>query len=166
MSEDVEKANLLGKHYEYISSDKNYSEHFKKFKDKHLQDNKLLFEKQECNDEIYNSPITLNELKHVIHRKTESAPGEDSISYAIFKHLPENSLITILDFFNEIWTSGKIPKMFKHAIVVPISKPDKDPKKTESYRPIALTDHLGKIMESEITNRLNYILERKKHNKS
>ena len=111
---------------------------------------------------MYNSPLTLKELKKVINSKTNSAPGEDALSYAIFKHLPDRPLEVVLDLFNNIWSSGDIPKRFKHAIVVPLLKPQKEPQKPESYRPIALTDHIGKILESMINNRLNYILEEKK----
>jgi len=40
-----------------------------------------------------------------------------------------------------------LPKQWKESIIVPICKPGKDPSLAESYRPIALTSHVGKIME-------------------
>ena len=92
----------------------------------------------------------------------DSSPGDDALSYSVFKHLPDRTLETILDLFNNIWSTGKIPKNFKHAIIVPIPKPNKDPQKPESYRPIALTSHFGKLLESILTNRLNHILEDRK----
>ena len=66
----------------------------------------------------------------------------------------------MLDLFNKIWSEGHIPRKFKHAIVCPISKPNKDKKDPASYRPIALTSHLGKILETMINNRLSYTIEK------
>lgn len=44
-------------------------------------------------------------------------------------------------------------------IIVPVCKPGKDPALAESYRPIALTSHLGKIMEKMVNERLIDFLE-------
>ena len=101
----------------------------------------------------------MKELDRVIKSKKTSAPGEDNISYEFYKHLPFAAVGTILDFFNQVWQSGEIPQELKHAIIVPVVKPEKDPKLPGSYRPISLTDHLGKIFESMVLNRLNFILE-------
>lgn len=54
-----------------------------------------------------------------------------------------------------------MPKTWKEAVVIPIRKPGKDPSKPISYRPIALTSNLCKIMERMITERLSYELEKK-----
>jgi len=50
--------------------------------------------------------------------------------------------------------------LFLESIIVPICKPGKDPSLAESYRPIALTSHVGKIMEKIINERLKYYLEK------
>ena len=63
--------------------------------------------------------------------------------------------------FNRIWDSGQLPAVWKQAIIVPILKPGKNPSDPSSYRPIALTSHLGKIMERIVTERLTYFLESK-----
>lgn len=44
-------------------------------------------------------------------------------------------------------------------IIVPVCKPGKDPALAESYRPIALTSHLGKVMEKMVNERLIDFLE-------
>ena len=80
----------------------------------------------------------------------------------MLKHFPADSLEIILKFYNKIWADGILPKSWKHAIVLPFIKPGKDPSSPDSYRPIALTSALCKIMERMITNRLNCYLE---HNK-
>ena len=52
-----------------------------------------------------------------------------------------------------------MPSLWKKAIVVPVLKSGKDPKKTASYRPISLISIMGKSMERIINNRLNWLLE-------
>ena len=137
-------------------------------KKKHSLTNKHLKRKKRVPDiidyesfEKYNTPITMTELQCVINRKKNSSPGEDAIQYPMFKHLPHNALEILLDFYNKIWTSGEIPKDFKHAVITPIYKTDKPVSDPSSYRPIALTDHMGKILETIITDRLNSFLEEK-----
>ena len=158
---DKEKANALGENLQYNSSDNNYTEKFRKFKRNHSEKNPHLFRKKQTNEgsEPYNTPITLDELEKKIKQKRNSAPGADSIQYPMFKHLPPNAMKILLHFFNKIWESGDIPPDFKHAIVIPIYKTDKPINDPSSYRPIALTDHIGKILESIVTDRLNALLE-------
>ena len=45
----------------------------------------------------------------------------------MLKHLPENSLETLLNIFNDIWTTGKFPEDWQYATIIPIQKPGKDP---------------------------------------
>ena len=52
-----------------------------------------------------------------------------------------------------------IPTKWKHAIITPICKPGKDKTLAASYRPISQTNTLCKILESIISNRLNFYLE-------
>ena len=75
------------------------------------------------------------------------------------KNCPKDFKNKILTLFNEVWEKGTLPKQFKHAIIVPIQKPGKDPKNPASNRPISLTPHLGKTLETIIKKRLNYLLK-------
>jgi potassium voltage-gated channel Eag-related subfamily H protein 8 len=77
----------------------------------------------------------------------------------MLKNVPRQSLEAILKLYNNIWAAGSLPKAWKHAIVLPFIKPGKDPTSPNSYRPIALTSALCKIMERMVTNRLNWYLE-------
>ena len=165
---DKEKADTIGKNLEHISSDANYTEKFRKYKKQHRMGNRQLLRKKEIKSNLdmdtfdkYNTPITRKELQNVIARKKNSSPGEDSIQYPFFKHLPSNAINILLDFYNTIWSRGDIPLAFKHAIITPIYKTDKPVSDPSSYRPIALTDHMGKILETVITDRLNSFLEEK-----
>lgn len=65
----------------------------------------------------------------------------------------------ILPLLNTVWAEGCLPKVWKHAVVVPILKPGKEASDPSSYCHIALTAVLCKIMERMVTNRLVHLLE-------
>ena len=45
----------------------------------------------------------------------------------------------LLELYHRVWVEGKLPSVWKEAVVIQIRKPGKDPGKPSSYRPIALT---------------------------
>ena len=62
------------------------------------------------NDEDYNNPLKLSELIDAIKISNDTAIGPDEIHYQMLKHLLENALVTILQIFNDIWTTGVFPE--------------------------------------------------------
>ena len=70
------------------------------------------------------------------------------------KHLPDASLLLLLNIFNKTWSSGNFPSDWRKAIVIPIPKPGKDPTNPTNYRPIALVSCICKTMERMINRRL------------
>ena len=89
--------------------------------------------------------------------------GPDEIHYQMLKHLPENSLETLLNIFNYIWTTGQFPEDWTLATIIPIPKPGKDPAEPNNYRPIVLTSCLCKTLERMINKRLTWFLESNTH---
>ena len=85
--------------------------------------------------------------------------GPDEIHYQMLNHLQENSLETLLNIFNTIWTTGKFPEDWTYATIIPIPKPGKDPAEHYNYRLIALTSCLCKTLERIINKRLTWFLE-------
>ena len=79
----------------------------------------------------------------------------------MLKYLPENSLETLLNIFNYIWTTGKFPEEWTYATIIPIPKPGKDPVEPNNYRLMALTSCLCKTLERIINTRLTWFLESK-----
>ena len=153
-------ADTLGETFCHNSSSFNYSESFRKIKTEQ-EKVKLNFKSQ--NNEIYNKDFNLDELVEAIQLSHDSATGPDEIHYQMLKHLPENSLETLLNIFNYIWTTGKFPEDWTLATIIPIPKPGKDPAEPNNYRPIALTSCLCKTLERMINKRLTWFLESNNH---
>ena len=65
------------------------------------------------------------------------------------------------NILNASWTTGWCPQAWRTATIVPFLKKDKDPQAVSSYRPIALTPTIGKLLERLIVNRLSWWLEAK-----
>ena len=111
------------------------------------------------NAEVYNRSFSLEELQDALRRAHDTSAGPDEIHYQLLKHLPDASLLLLLNIFNKIWISGDFPSDWRKAIVIPIPKPGKDPNNPTSYRPIALTSCICKTMERMINRRLVWYLE-------
>ena len=60
----------------------------------------------------------------------------------------------MLKLFQKIAEEGKLPNSFYQAIITLIPKPDKDATKKENYRPISLMKIGTKILNKNITNRI------------
>ena len=104
--------------------------------------------------------FTLGELKMALkNAKGKGAPGPDGIAPQFLRNLGEVALDFVLSIFNESWVKGYCPQSWKDAVIVPVPKPGKPAGEIPSYRPIALTSCLGKLMERLVANRLKHISE-------
>lgn len=110
----------------------------------------------------YNKPFSLEELIVAITEAKGKAAGIDEISYDIIRKLPAQTLITLLEEYNRIWSQGNIPISWKIGLVIPIPKDGKNKHTETNYRPITLLSCLGKILEKMINRRLITELEEKK----
>ena len=90
------------------------------------------------------------------------APGPDGIHNNLLKHLLEDTLKILKEILNKIWISADFPQQWRAATVIPISKPNKDHTDPLSYRPIALTSCLCKVLERMINTCLIWYLEKYK----
>ena len=152
-----EVANTLGKHFSDVSSPNNYSEEFQRIRNTQVTINYS----SDSNDE-YNEQFSLHELLSALSSTEDTSPGEDSILYSMIRQLPDEAKIFLLKIINKVWETGVLPKSWKISIIIPVQKPFKDPFQPTSYRPIALTSCLCKLMEKMINTRLVWYLESKK----
>ena len=139
------------------SSSDNYSDEIKNIKNSEEQ-HELDFKSN--NKEIYNKPFKLRDLKRSIKRARNTASGPDNIHIQVIKHLPEETLIILLDIINDIWVRGDFPNIWREAHIIPLPKPNKDLSNKINYRPIALTSQLCKIMEQMVNERLIFYLNK------
>ena len=110
--------------------------------------------------EVYNKPFRLRDLRRSIMKAKLRAPGPDGIHNSLLKHLPEDTLKILKEILNKIWISADFPQQWRAATVIPIPKPNKDHTDPLSYRPIALTSCLCKVLERMINTRLIWYLEK------
>ena len=155
-SELASTADTLASQFCSNSSTSHYSKDFQKYK-KEQEKIKLNF--KSSNNEEYNTPFNLDELKDAISKAHDTATGPDEVHYQMLKHLPPSSLQALLEIFNDMWETGKFPESWELATVIPVPKPGKDHTEPNNYRPIALTSCLCKTLERMINVRLVWYLE-------
>ena len=61
------------------------------------------------NAEVYNKPLSMEELRDALRRAHDTSAGPDEIHYQLLKHLPDASLLLLLNIFNKMWLSGDFP---------------------------------------------------------
>ena len=126
------------------SSSAHYSVRFQTIK---AQDERARIDFTSDNTEVYNKRFRLRDLRRSISKAKPCAPGPDGIHNNLLKHLPGDTLKILKEILNIIWISGDFPPQWRAATVIPIPKPNKDHTNPLSYRPIALTSCLCKVLE-------------------
>ncbi|HBK71542.1 MAG TPA: hypothetical protein DDZ39_07810, partial [Flavobacteriaceae bacterium] len=148
---DKEAAEMLAKYYS-SKSRLPYNAEDKKEKAKATKCLKLAQNDEQIG---FNSNFETYELEHSIKTfAANKAPGEDLIFGHMVKHIGTKAKSMLLDIINMSWKCGKLPTIWKTSAIIPILKPNKAAKDCSSYRPIALTSILCKIMEKMIHRRL------------
>lgn len=156
-----EKAEMLAGVFVKVHSNDNITEEMKINREESKKEHpNIMMEKRPSNDHL-DMDFTLQELKRAVGEAKQTSPGKDEICYTMIKNLSDFSLNCVLRLFNQVWSIGRLPSVWKHGIIIPVLKPAKNKHDATSYRPIALTSNLCKIMERMIVSRMNYILERK-----
>jgi ribonuclease HI len=114
------------------------------------------------NTTAHNRPITGAEVDAALGRikKINVKEGGDKVSYRMLRELPTSFRELLLSLYQKCWEQGVTPAGWKHAIVTPIPKQGKPRREVNSYRPISLTSHIGKVYERIIKARLEYVCEK------
>ena len=90
-------------------------------------------------------------LKKMKHRKTV---GPDDIPIEVWKILGETGLAWLIDFFNRILKTKKMPNEWQKSTLVHIYKNKGDAQKCMNYKGIKLMSHTMKLWERVIEYRL------------
>ncbi len=105
--------------------------------------------------------ISLNQVREAVGKLSpDKAPGPDEISNRLLKNtLPiiEKHLQALMQASINL---AHFPKPFKHTTTIVLRKPGKpDYTEAKAYRPIALENTLGKVMESIMADVISYLTE-------
>jgi hypothetical protein len=79
--------------------------------------------------------------------KDSKAPGPKGIPNRTLKHLPQRAVSILFHIFSAVLLTHHFPTMWKHAPVIPILRPGKDPALFSSYQTISLLDTTSKLFE-------------------
>ena len=109
--------------------------------------------------------ITDREIMTAISRSgLDKAPGSDGIPNRIWRHIGHLIIPDLNRIFNSSLHLNYYPKHFQNSITIVLRKPkgqdQKDYSLPKSYRPIALLNTIGKILESVIASRIGFLVEK------
>jgi len=109
----------------------------------------------------YNAQITIEQIRTAVQKTNpKKAPGPDGISNLVIRQaLPhiERHLQVLMQASLDM---GYFPKAFRTSTTIVLRKPAKpDYTKAKAYRPIALENTLGKILESVMATMISYLTE-------
>jgi hypothetical protein len=156
VTEPAAVANTLAQHYERISGRANYSPESIREMER-SKSIRLDFKENEAQE--YNTPISIREISGMLKQCKNSAPGEDQVQYQMLDNIHASLLTFIQILFNRIFLNHCYPDSWRLAIILSFLKPNKPSTSPTSYRPIALTSCIGKLMEKVINVRLVSTLE-------
>jgi hypothetical protein len=110
---------------------------------------------------LYNSHITMQQVTEAIDKLAPNkAPGPDEISNLVLKKMFPAIQHHLRALAQASFNNGHFPTAFKTTTTVILRKPGKpDYTKPNAYRPIALENTLGKVLESIIAEALSYLTE-------
>ena len=98
--------------------------------------------------------------KAIMKVRTDAACGPDGITPSLLKVFCEELLDPLESIYSKSMDESIFPSIWKKADVSPVKKSGKSKSKAESFRPVALLSHLGKVMEMIIREELQSYLEK------
>lgn len=106
-----------------------------------------------------NTFISPEEVTDIIKTlPSAKAPGRDSITNTMLKHLPRTTTITLARIYTACFRHCYFPDAWKTATMIMIPKPGKALTQPENHRPISLLPTMSKILEKLILCKLKKII--------
>ena len=155
-SNPAEVGEILANNFASVSAESGYSLEFQRYK--LTQERRKINFKTNSNFS-YNDPISKKEFEHCLSLTKESSAGIDQITYSMIKKSHPSLQKNIMTLFNHIFLEECFPDKWRTSIIIPILKPNKNATLPSSYRPIALTSCLCKLLEKILNIRLMWYLE-------
>ena len=115
-----------------------------------------------CTNVNYSFKPTCNEriILETLKACSNSDSSPDGISYRALKLISQYIIRPLTIIFRLSISTGVFPKVWKHAVVLPLNKSKGDRTVTTSYRPISLCSCIGKLLEKIMQTQLMDCLER------
>lgn len=114
-------------------------------------DNELQVTEQSTIDKF----ISSKELKEIIRsRNNKKSTGSDNMPNYALRKISSGIIYWFVILFNHIINTQHIPKNWKHAIITPIPKPNKNANMIENWRPISQVPTISKCFEKYIDDRM------------
>jgi hypothetical protein len=106
--------------------------------------------------------VSEQEQQAVIARlKPDKAPGEDGLPNRVVKAMASTAPERLRKLFSACLKLSYHPEAFRKAVTVVLKKPGKsDYSNPGAYRPIALLNTLGKVLEAVVARRISCLAER------
>ena len=107
-------------------------------------------------------PVTEWEVSEAIRNSPpDKAPGDDQLPNRVLKAAATIITPSLTHLFNASLQLQHVPEHFKKSISVILRKPGKsDYSGPKAYRPIALMNTMGKILDSVLAKRISYLAEK------
>ena len=107
----------------------------------------------------FDRDFTAAELNSALNKlRNKKSPGIDKVHNEFLKNLGTGAKECLLKLINLSLRNGT-PVEWRKAEIIMLLKKGKDPKKVDSYRPIALTSAIAKVAEYMVNERLTNFLE-------
>ena len=116
--------------------------------------------KEDGNPKLEYVSVTRNKIRKAIgNLKNGAAPGPDGVPVEILKTFCDQLLEPLEIIYSNSIENSVFPAAWKPAHVIPVKKPGKSKAKAESFRPVSLTSHMGKVLEAIVRKELQDFLE-------
>jgi len=90
--------------------------------------------------------ITKDEIKEALKKMIDGkAEGPDQIPVEVLKYLGEKGLEWLIELFNIIFTTAKMPREWRSSTVIPLYKNKGDIQECNNFRGIKLLSHTMKL---------------------
>ncbi len=106
---EEEKAELLAFTFQKAHSTDNLEENYKRSRKDILKQHQDIYVKKPNSLTALDATFKIWELKRVLMKVRNTAPGKDRVCYNMIKQMDEVILKAILDLFNKIWIEGQLP---------------------------------------------------------
>lgn len=99
-------------------------------------------------------PVSLVELRAVLRSSpTGKAMDFEGLTVEILRLLPEVALRSLAALLTKVLEQG-LPELWRRSVITPVLKDGKDPLLATSYRPVAITSLLCRLVERVVQHRL------------